>query len=210
MRVTVAVRRVAKPGQEATLVAAMVAALGPSYASHRQQASIFQSDLEPARGLYVADYDSRAAYESRANPVVREIDGLCVQVDRCFYQRIHHFERVLEPGPVLTCAEFEVPPPAVDAVLAYLLHTSRPAIHALPGCVLSILYRDLDAPGRLFALQRWRSPDDRAAFEALAGPLGQPLRDWGVRIERFRGRARAEVDAPLPNRGSKVGGSGPQ
>ena len=207
MRVTVAVRRVARPGQEATLVSAMVAALGPSYATHREQASIFQSDHEPARGLDVADYDSRAAYESRANPVVREIDELCLQVDRCFYQSIHHFERVLEPGPVLTCAELEVPPPAVDAVLAYLLHTSRPVVHAVPGCVLSILYRDLDAPGRFFALQRWRSADDRAAFEGLAGPLGQPLRDWGVRIERFRGRARADVDAQLPSRGIRVGNS---
>jgi Antibiotic biosynthesis monooxygenase len=195
MSITVVVRRVAEPGQEAVLVPAMVTALGPTYASHRQQASVFQSDHDPARGLYVANYDSRVAYENRVNPGLMEIDRLCARVERCFYQSIHLYEQVLVPGPFLTSTEFTVPVATAEAVLAYLLQTSRPAIHRLPGCVLSILYRDLDAPERLFAIHRWRSEADRAAFDALAGPLGQPLLDWGVHIERFRGQVRADADA---------------
>jgi hypothetical protein len=91
-----------------------------------------------------------------------------------------------------------VPTATAEVVLDYLRQTSRPAIHELPGCVLSILHRDLDAPERLLAFHRWRTEADCAAYYALAGPLGQPLYDWGVRIERFRGWARADVDAPLP------------
>ena len=47
------------------------------------------------------------------------------------------------------------------------------------------------------ALHRWHTEADRAAFDALRGPLGAPLRDWGVQIERFRGCVRAETEGLL-------------
>jgi len=201
MSVTVVLRRIAKPGREADLVRTMVESLQPAYAS-RRQAGIFQSDHDPAVALYVAMWDSPAAYEARLQRAAPLIEKLCLAADCRFYERIHLFERVLVPGPLLTCTELTVPAATAEVVLAYLSQTSRPAIHRLPGCVLSILHRDLDAPERLFAFHRWRTEADCAAYYALTGPLGERLHDWGVRLERFRGRVRADVHAPLPGRGS--------
>jgi quinol monooxygenase YgiN len=197
MSITVVLRRVAKPGREAELVRTMVGSLQQAYAS-RRQASIFQSDHDPAVALYVADWESPAAYEARRQRADPAIEDLCLEAECRYYQSIHLFERVLVPGPLLTCTEFAVPAAESVAVMRYLLQTSRPTIHQLPGCVLSVLYRDLAVPERLFALHRWHSEADRATYYTVSPPLGQPLRDRGVRIERFRGYARADVEAALP------------
>jgi hypothetical protein len=198
MSVTVVLRRIAKPGRETELVGMMVESLQPRY-RNRGQGGIFQSDHDPAVALYVAEWDTLAAYEARLQRAAPAIEDLCTAVERHFYEPIHRFERMPVRGPLLTCTTFAVPAPALETVLAHLLSVNRPRIHELSGCVLSMLYRDLDAPGRLFALHRWHTEADRAAFDALRGSLGAPLRDWGVRIERFRGCVRAETDALLPS-----------
>src|SRR4051812_32013428 len=120
MSVTVVVRRVAKPGQEAALVQMMIASLEPAYAT-RRQASIFQSDRDPAVALYMADWDSTAAYEARLQRAAPTIEALCVAANSRFYERIALFEQILVSGPVLTCTTLEVPGPACEAVEAYLL-----------------------------------------------------------------------------------------
>jgi len=200
MSVTVVLRRIAKPGRATELVGTMVASLQPSYRK-RRQASIFQSEHDPAVALYVAEWDTPAAYETRLQRADAAIEDLCIAVDRHVYEPLHHFERMPVRGPLLTGTTFGVPPRALEPVLAYLLTVSRPQIHQLPGCVLSMLYRDLETPGRLFALHRWHTEADRAAYDVLCDPLGAPLCDWGVRIERFRGCVRAETDVLLPRDG---------
>jgi hypothetical protein len=200
MSVTVVLRRIAKPGRESELVGTMVESLLPSYRG-RRQGGIFQSDHDPAVALYVAEWDTPAAYEARLQRAPSAIEDLCLAVERHFYAPIHRFERMPVRGPLLTGTTFAVPLPALETVLAHLISVNRPQIQAVPGCVLSMLYRDLDTPGCLFALHRWQTEADRAAFDALRGPLGAPLRARGVRIEPFRGCVRAETDTLLPRDG---------
>jgi hypothetical protein len=197
MSVTVVLRRIAKPGRETELVRMMVASLQPR-SGHRRQGGIFQSEHDPAVALYVAEWDTSAAYEARLQRADAAIEDLCIAVDRHVYEPLHRFERMPVRGPLLTGTTFAVPLPVLETVLAHLITVTRPQIHQLPGCVLSMLYRDLVTPGRLFALHRWHTEADRAAYDALCGPLGAAFRDWGVRIERFRGCVRAETDPLRP------------
>jgi hypothetical protein len=196
MSVTVVLRRRAKPGRESELVGMMVESMHPRY-WNRRQAGIFQCDHDPAVALYVAEWDTPAAYEARLQRADPAIEDLCIGVERHVYEPLHRFERMPMRGPLLTCTTFAVPPPALEPVLTHLISVNRPQIQEVPGCMLSMLYRDLDAPGCLFALHRWHTEADRAAFDALRDPLGAPLREWGVQIERFRGCVRAETEGLL-------------
>ncbi len=193
MSITVMVRRVAQPGAEEALLQAMVQAFETRHGYRRSSICVFQSEDDRAVGMYVAEWESRDAYLARDSTHSAHIDELCRSVERHYYERLHLFERMLESGPFVMCTKLQVPPAVHDEALDYLLHQSRPAIWALPGCVYSALHRDLDIPGSLFAMHRWRTAADVERYDAVRQDLGRPLIERGVRIERFRARCRGET-----------------
>jgi quinol monooxygenase YgiN len=196
MSVTVVVRRQAQPGQEEALIRLAIAAIERPRARTSSVARVFQNVDDPAAMLYVGQWSSREAYESRDAEHVASLDALCQEAPaRWFCQQLSLYEVVSSQVEAADCTSLRVPPAQAAAVETYLREQAAPLSQAQPGFVLRAVYQDLDDPGHLFVLLGWRSAaDGEAAYQQVWPELSRALREMGAQLERFQGRTRAEIE----------------
>jgi hypothetical protein len=195
MSVTVVCGRLARAGQTAALLNAMLAAAHHRTRRQNPRVRIFQSVRNPRCLLYVGEWTSRDEYLTSRHPSVPDLDALCERPPERWYCRVEtHFERMFEPVQVASCTIFELPQDSLEYTLTHLRERAGPAIRALPECVLRVIYQEEDRPQRLLVLNGWRAPSGEAAYRALAPQLEAPLLERGVHIERCHGRTCGEVE----------------
>jgi quinol monooxygenase YgiN len=194
--VLVVVRRRARPDQAEALVAAMTATMEPPHPVSSRWARLFQCVTDPRTVLYMGEWRSREAYQTRDNSPPVPLDALCTgRPRRWFRQELDRFEAAPGPFQALTCSIFRAPPTRTAALITYLIEQSGPALYRQPGIVLRALYQDLDHPNRIISIRGWRAIADLEAARCRVSPgVDAAVELLGARAERFTGRLRREVD----------------
>ena len=77
MSVLVVVRRRARPEHAEALVAAMAATMEQPHPVSSRWARLFQRVTDPRTVLYMGEWGSREAYQTRDNPPPVPLDALC-------------------------------------------------------------------------------------------------------------------------------------
>ena len=202
MRVTVVVRRRARPGEGAHLIAAAVHLLEArlTQATPLSVARLFQSLSTPDDVLFVSVWDTRAAYWAslQDNGAEQQLDALCVgEPGRCFFRQLALEEDAERPVVVVDCAILQSPPADAEALLSALLHAGQPLTEIAPGFTLYYLGQDEGDPTRLILLRGWESLGALEDFRLQVAPRFEA--EWfthSATVERFMGRSRATVEGP--------------
>jgi quinol monooxygenase YgiN len=202
MSVTVVIRRRARPGEGAHLIATAARLLEArvEQAAPLSVARVFQSLSTPDDILLVSVWDTRAAYWARlpADAAEQQLAALCVgEPTRHFFRRLVLEEHRAQPVVVVDCAILQSAPAQAEALLSAMLQLVRPLREVAPGFVLRYLGQDEDDPTRLILLRGWESLGALEDFRLQVAPRFEA--EWfkhGATVERFMGRSRATVEAP--------------
>jgi quinol monooxygenase YgiN len=200
VRVTVAVRRHARRGQGAELVAIATRLLQQSAERGESLGSawVVQSLSNADDVVVISDWDSREAYwESlRREDAMPQLDALSVGTPhRHFLQQLSRDERPGQHLAVLDCALLLTPPGATDRLITYMQDVARPSVLNAPGFVLRYLGQDEDEPAQLLLVRGWDSLEALEDYRLDVAPRFEP--EWirvGAVVERFMGYTRAELD----------------
>lgn len=188
-----------QPGQEAALLAAAAHLIQapPTAVPGRRSVHLLQGVDEPAALLFVAEWDSREAYEARLESI--DVDArvaalLAGPPQRYFFRPLLTLEIEGRPLQVATAALVETRPPVRQAVHRYLLKEASRAVRSRPGFAQRRLYVGWDNPDFLLLLTTW---DSLAALESfvtdIGGDLTNTLRGLGATVQRFVGHLQAGV-----------------
>jgi quinol monooxygenase YgiN len=200
MPVTVVGHRRAQPGQEEALIAAAIPLLECRRSGASTPSRVFQSLSDPQAVLYIDTWESRAAFQAQDPQRLAPLDALTEghPVWR-FYRPLSLYECILRAVPAVECTSFRVPPGTEAAVRAFFLERGGPIVQVQPGCLLRVLYQDLDDSGLMFGLTGW---DSIAALERAVENFRPEIDPWllehDVQIEHFQARTRAEVPFEPP------------
>jgi quinol monooxygenase YgiN len=197
MGVVIVVRLVARAGQGETIVTAATREFEAAAARvDCRSARLFQALGDPSHLLYVAEWDSREAFEAHARHVrTAALDALAVESEGPYYCReLYSYEDMARRAEVVACAIGEAPPESAAAMRALASDLGRTASQ-VPGLIFYRLAEDVERPGRLVILHGW---DSEASLARARGPAGrsvqQQLRALGARVTVSLSRARAAYD----------------
>jgi heme-degrading monooxygenase HmoA len=198
MRITVMTRRLARPGQEAALIAAskaQMAQIGPQRQAE-ESGQVFQGLLDARQMLYLATWPSREAYlghhEQRAIDAC--LDPLCAEEPRRYLlRRWVAYQNPQARATAVECVLVESPPGQHEIIRAFLLRESGPRIRTQPGFCYRRIYQDLDNPDHLVIVRGWDSPAAWQRFRDEVEPtIDVAGRRIGATIEHFAGAVQRE------------------
>ncbi len=209
MSITIVVRRRARPGQEEALLAGMLAVGAQRHSLLNPQVRVLQG-LRDRRGLlYIGEWRSRESYERSDQSGLAALAALSEgPPERWYLQQLDVRESSGERAQAITATLVRAPPAATAAVIRLLLEEIGAAVCRSPGFLLRALYQDLDDPGRLLALNGWRSAADllvtrRMLFASFAAPLTR----LGATSDLFEGDVRGTIDRAEPTGPPAIGPS---
>ncbi len=187
----------ARPGEAGAMLRAWLGLLTRYSPALRQRrfALVFEGIDDPDALLYLAEWESRAAFEARAQEIgsrawVREH---AVRVAVTFLELLHAVEKALAPVEVAQLARLRVPAATRAAVMAYLRDEATIGF-ADPHFASRTLYTDPRAPDDLLVYRAWSSPVGLAAYQAERWPsIVAELGRHGVTGAYFRGYTRAAL-----------------
>jgi quinol monooxygenase YgiN len=162
----------------------------------RRIARLYQHVDDPAWLLYLADWDSREAFEAyrQTAPMAGSPDQLQQVPSLRFYRRLALFERVLTPVSIIGVAVVDGPAGTHasrrDLALAYHRSGGRDR----PGLVLLQVHEAVDAVPGLLLISGWETIEQLQQADQAAGrALLDQLAANGGTHRRFVGRALAEA-----------------
>jgi hypothetical protein len=190
----------ARPGEGGAMLRAWLGLLTRYSPSLRQRrfALVFQALGDPDALLYLAEWETRAAFDARAEEIgsrawVREH---AARVAVSFPEPEHSVEKALAPVEAAELARLRVPATARGAVAAYLRDEATIGF-ADPHFAVRTLYANPRAPDDLLVYRGWSSPPGLAAYHAGRGrAIAAELERQGVAGEYFRGYTRAALHEP--------------
>jgi quinol monooxygenase YgiN len=196
----VAVRRRARPGHGAELVATATRLLERSAGRGGSLGSawVLQSLSDADDVVVISDWDSREAYwESlRQDDAMQQLDALSIGTPhRHFFRQLSRDERPHHELGVLDCALLQTSASGSERLITYMQNVGRPSVLNAPGFVLRYLGQDEDEPTRLLLVRGWNSLEALEDFRLDVAPRFEA--EWihlGATVERFMGYARAELD----------------
>jgi quinol monooxygenase YgiN len=170
--------------------------LPSSTVAGRRFARLYQRVDDPARLLYVGEWESRAAFETyRASarqpgtpeqhqqpPILRA------------YRRLALFERMLSSVGLAYAAIADGPPASHAARRDLALAYHRASLRGHAGLVLLMIHEAIDDPSGLLIVSGWQP--DAPLTQATPSPddgLIEQLRATGATVEQFVGRTLAEA-----------------
>jgi heme-degrading monooxygenase HmoA len=198
--ITVIVRRQARPGQGAALVAALLQRAQdlPSWLPDQRTFRLLQGVTDPDVILYLSEWTSREAYLAARE--ARNSTGLIPalsagRVERRICRQLARYEYLGRTHDVITASLIEVPPEAHEQARAFLVTERRAALPTIPGLTLRNLYEDLDVPHVYFVLNGWKSQAARDAFEQSESPaIARRLSELGATLTQLKGYTRLDLD----------------
>lgn len=195
MSVTVVIRRRARPGEGARLLAAIQRLYAGRLARDRQfrGARVLQQLDDPDSFYFMGEWTSRAAYWAGMtdDPAYAEVEALsAAPAERTFFHRVSVIENASRRAEVARAILVELHADAAAAEIARR-RALAPALHQLPAFAFQHLLQDLDAPRRLLFLYGWT---DAAAMheghEQIKAWLELPPQIPGRMTVTFQGHAR--------------------
>jgi quinol monooxygenase YgiN len=213
MSVTVMVRHHARPGQEDAFLRVSVRGTA-SYAtsdSFLRSARVLQRVGSPGEFLWIAEWDSRNAYETSQRATARELENLALgRGERSFLDVVHSSEFMDRRVTALTCVLVDATATTMATAREMMQTRGRALLEAHPGFAARYLYRDLERPHRLVAVLGWTS---LAAAEQAVHIINQHADELvdalGLQRESFVGRVAVEVHSgPQPSVWYAAGVSG--
>lgn len=198
MGVTIVLRLWAQDGQRDEILAMATREFeAPTSGSEGcRYARLFQTLGDPDQFLYVAEWDSREAFERGGRQLrTPALDALMLRFEGPHYCReLYSYENMARRPEIVACAIGEAPAAAADATRELAIQLGREASQA-PGLVLYRVAEDVARAGRIVVLHGW---DSLAALELARGDAGAPvqerLRALGVAVTVSVGRTRATFD----------------
>jgi quinol monooxygenase YgiN len=200
VRVTVGVRRRARPGQGAELVATATRLLQRSaeQGGALGTAWVLQSLSNADDVVVISDWDSRDTYwESlRRDDAMQQLDALSVGTPhRYFFRQLSREEGPSHELAVIDCALLQTSAGGSEKLVTFMQDVGRPSILGAPDFVLRYLGQDEDESGRLLLVRGWDSLEALEDFRLDVAPRFEA--EWirlGATVERFMGYTRAELD----------------
>jgi heme-degrading monooxygenase HmoA len=196
--ITVMVRRHARPGQGAALVAALLQRVQDlqSWLPDQRTFRLLQGVTDPDVILYLSEWTSREAYlaarEARASSgLIRQLN--VGSAERRICRLLARYEYLGRTHDVITASLIEVPPEAHAPAREFLVTEQRAMLPTIPGLTLRHLYEDLDVPHVYLVLNGWKSQTARDAYAQDESPAGQRLSALGATITRLKGHTRLDL-----------------
>ena len=206
MNVTIATRLQTRPGEADAVTAVFRAAFATRaiWTRPRRHARLIQALDDPAALLYLAEWESRAAFLARMTMrgVEQRLQQLTTRYERHFVRpiRAESAGQLPDRARIVTCGLVRVPPAQSAGVLTYLVEELGPAVREIPGLIRRTIYEDLDQVDWFLLVYEW---DTRAAWEAarreLVPTTEESLRLRGGQLQRFVGQTRLAV-GPRPTK----------
>jgi quinol monooxygenase YgiN len=186
------------PGQAEAIVQRAIEQLSlpSSTVVGRRVARLYQHVDDPARLLYLAEWDSREAFEAyrQTAPMPGTPDQFQVLPVCRFYHRLALFERMLSPVQVAYADVVDGPAQthAVRRDLALAYH--RANVRDRSSLALLMIHETADDPTGLLIISGWDAtmPLQRSGTDPDLA-LIQQLAATGATVEQFVGRAVAET-----------------
>jgi quinol monooxygenase YgiN len=151
---------------------------------------------DPAWLLYLAEWDSREAFEAyrRSAPLLGTVDQLQQPVVSRFYRRLALFERVMSAGPVISADLVDGPAQTHAARRDLALAYHRSGVRGRSGLVLLHVHEALDPPPGLLVISGWEGMTQlQQADQAAERTMLDQLVANGGAVRRFVGRALIET-----------------
>jgi quinol monooxygenase YgiN len=199
MSVTVMVRRRARPGHEDAFLRASVRGTA-SYATSEsllRTARVLQRVQDPSDFLWLAEWESRAAYQASQGAIARELELLSVgNAERSFLEVVHSSEYIDRRVTALTCVLVDATAETLAAAREMMQTRGRTLLEANPGFAARYLYRDIERANRLVAVLGWASlAAAEQAVHIIDAHADELVDALGLRRESFVGRVAVEVHA---------------
>jgi quinol monooxygenase YgiN len=200
MPVTVAIRRRARQGQAQALIDATLPVLGAAVRQGSPSlARIFQGRDDPHDLLLLGEWASSAAYLATRPPpaIINQFDAL-TEGDPQHYmlEQLALFESVFQPVAAASGVFLRWPTGTNPALNRSAWQLPHQQVRQQPGGVLHVVYRDLEDPDRLCAMNGWSSVAAMELFLQNLAPLLDALHATnGVQMTRFVGITRVELNA---------------
>jgi quinol monooxygenase YgiN len=200
MPVTVAIRRRARPGQAQALIDATLPVLGAAVRQGSPSlARIFQGRDDPHDLLLLGEWASRDAFWATqpAPDVIAQFDTLSLgHPQRYMLEQLALFESVFQPVAAASGVFLRWPTGTNPAANRSLWQLPHQQVRQQPGGVLHVVYRDLDDPDQLCAVNGWSSVAAMELFLQNLAPLLDALHAANaVQMNRFVGITRVELNA---------------
>ncbi len=162
----------------------------------RRNARLFQHVEDPTRLFYVAEWDSREAFEAYrlSAPMPGRPDQFQAHPVCRAYRRLALFERVMTEvqSAHATIVEGAAETHAVRRSLALAYH--RASARGQSGLVVLMMHEGIDDPATLLIVSGWQSADRSGTLEPHADrALVDQLQAAGGSVQQFVGRTRAET-----------------
>jgi len=200
MPVTVAIRRRARPGQAQALIDASLPVLGAAVRQGSPSlARIFQGRDDPHDLMLLGEWASQVAFWATQPPpdVVAQFDALTLgDPQRVMLEQLALFESVFQPVAAVSGAFLRWPTGTNPALNRSVWQLPHQQVRQQPGGVLHAVYRDLDDPDHLCAINGWSSATAMELFLQNLAPLLDALHATNaVQLTRFVGITRVELIA---------------
>jgi heme-degrading monooxygenase HmoA len=197
MAVTVMIRRRARPGQEDAFLRASVRGTA-GYAtsdSLLRSARVLQRVQDPADFLWLAEWESREAYDANLNDVQRELELLAAGPrERSFLEVVHSSEYIERRVAALTCVVVNATAQTVAQARDMMQTRGKALLEANPGFAARYLYRDVERAHRLVAVLGWSSlAAAEQAVQIIDRHADELVDALGLERQSFVGRVAVEV-----------------
>ena len=164
----------------------------------RRHARLYQHLEDPTRLLYVAEWESREAFDAYrlTAPMPGQPEQFVAMPVCRIYRRLALFEHVLTPVHIAYADTVEGPAETHAARRDLLLAYYRASVRDRRGLVLLMTNEHIDQPPELLVVSAWQSPPAASAPELPGGEhLLDQLRAAGGTVNRFVGRQLVDTAA---------------
>jgi quinol monooxygenase YgiN len=202
MPVTIVFWTRTRPGRAEELVAVMGAMMDVP-AAGRSRSLLLQAVDDPARFLYVADWETRAAFDASVRRATISLAPLLAADEPPVEAReVAAHEDAGRTAEAVGCLTIDAPATACRAIERWLADALRALRTRAPELVAWRALREQGQPCRLLLLHRWESEEAMQAFLAGrdAAALSTHVEAFEATCARFLGRARAEHQPRPPAR----------
>jgi quinol monooxygenase YgiN len=206
--VVVASLQTALPGQDEALVAAVTRAFRTptDSASACQSAHFFQDIRDQTRFLYLAEWESKAAFQA----YVREVGASFFADGSDFFYclPLASIGPVQRPVQAVGCSITQTKWSMTSGVAKVMLDEWCRIKETSDDLLHYSIYRDEDDPGRFISVHYWSSNAELEQFRAKDAPIfTDRLAEQDAAVIQFRGRTRVHLStSPLEPRAANLSG----